>query len=140
MRLFAAFASVSLAGCSGNPMSEFRNAAEKLNIAGFECSLDVREMEFVESQSCVRFAELYGRYAQAKDRADESVWSAVMTSEFAKTDNRALDGVIAYSWALTGQGFSDPRSFQKYFDESFVKALLEKSGKKFRKRKPIYKL
>lgn len=106
---------------------------------GFECLQDVREMEFVESQDCVRFADLYNRYIKAKDHADDSVWSAVMTSEFARSDNRALHGVIAYSWALTGLEFSDPRSFQKYFDESFVKTLHEKSGKKFRKRKPLYR-
>jgi hypothetical protein len=131
--------SALLASCAGNPMSEFRNAAEEVNQAGFDCSLDVREMEFVESQDCVRFADLYKRYIEAKDYADNSVWSAVMTSEFARYDNRALHGVIAYSWALTGQGFSDSRSFRKYFNESFVETLHEKSGKKFRKRKPVYK-
>jgi|GWRWMinimDraft_5_1066013.scaffolds.fasta_scaffold00361_7 hypothetical protein len=120
-------------------MSEFHNAAENLNHSGFECWYDVREMEFLESQDCVRFASRYRRYIAAKDAADRSVLSAVMISDFVRSENRALHGVTAYSWALTGQGFTDPRSFQKYFDESFVKALYEQSDKKFRKRKPVFK-
>jgi len=135
--LFLAF--IPLSGCTGNAMSDYSRAAEKLNQAGLECSLDVRHFEFVESRHCVQFAALYWRYREAKETADNSTLSALMTAEFERIDNRALHGVIAYSWALTGQGFNDARAFQKYFDEDFVKELHLRSGKKFRQRKPLYK-
>jgi hypothetical protein len=140
MRTLVILASALLIGCSGNPMSELEEAAEKLNNAGFECGLDVHEMEFVESENCVKFASLYWRYMSAREKADNSLLSAVMTAEFSRIENRALNAQVMYSWALTGQGFNDTRAFRNFYDPDFVKNLHRLSNKSYRKRKPSYKL
>ena len=112
--------------------------AEALNKSGFGCFQDTHEMDFLESSDCVVFSKIYPKFLAAKERAEHSLFSYAWRLEFAKADNRALDGMVLYSWALTSLGLIDPKAFRDYLDSDFVINLHKRSGKSYRKRNPDY--